>query len=359
MVYIKKISLINFRCYKNNNFEFKKGINVVCGDNATGKTSLMEALYISSMGKSHRTNSDLDIVTYNNDYYSIILETFESNNENNDKIAILYSNIGKKISKNGKIFKSLSQYIGYFNVVIFSPDDLKLIKGDPKYRRRFLDINISQINKEYLNDLTEYNKILRERNELLKQINYDGKYISQANKAMLDIYTGVLITKGKKIIRNRKDFVTEINKYIKENVKNITNNQEEGWISYLPNVNEETIEQEFKKKEINDLFAGTTTAGPHRDDFETYVNGKNANIYASQGQQRTLALAVKVGLAMLIRDTKDDVIVIIDDVFGELDENRQKYLMNILKKYEQIFITTTSMKYLTEDIIKVSNIIKI
>lgn len=359
MVYITKINLLNFRCYKNKQFVFKKGINVVCGDNATGKTSLMEALYISGMGKSYRTNSDADIVSYDNDFYSILVNVAENDTEKEEKISIVYSNVGKKISKNGVIFKSLSQYIGYFNVVIFSPDDLKLIKGEPKYRRKFLDINISQINKEYLNALTEYNKILKERNELLKQINYDGKFISQANKAMLDIYTNVLITNGKVLINNRRAFVTEINKYIQENVKNIAKNNEEGWISYLPNVNEENIEQEFKKREINDLFAGTTTVGPHRDDFETFINNKHANDFASQGQQRTLALAVKVGLAMLMSELKKDVVVIIDDVFGELDEKRQKELMEILKKHEQIFITTTSMKYLTEDVIKESNIIKL
>lgn len=358
MVCVTNISLTNFRCYKNRSFEFKKGINVICGDNATGKTSLMEALYISGMGKSYRTSSDADVVNYNNEFYSILID-IKKNEEKADKISIVYSHNGKKISKNGNIFKSLSQYLGYFNVVIFSPDDLKLIKGDPKYRRKFLDINISQINKEYLNTLSEYNKILKERNELLKQINYNGKDISQANKAMLDIYTNVLITNGKKIIKIRRNFVTEINKYIRENVQNITHNTENGRISYLPNVNEDNIEQEFKRKEINDLFAGTTTVGPHRDDFETFINEKKASDFASQGQQRTLALAIKVGLAMLIRSLESDVVVIIDDVFGELDESRQKDLMEILKKHEQIFITTTSMKYLTDEIIKESNIIKL
>ena len=357
MKYLKKITLNNFRCYESKEFLLRKGINVVLGNNAVGKSSLMEAIYMTGMCKSHRTNMDSEIVMYNKGYYNLI-SIFE-NNDKEEKVVLYYSNGSKKLSKDNINYKSLSQHIGYINIVIFSPDDLKLVNGDPKYRRRFLDINISQLSKEYLSLLTEYNRLLKEKNELLKTINYDGTNLSKENEVMLRLYTKSLSEKAKGIIKYRKRFVDSLNIYVDESVKEITNGKETNKLEYILNVNEENIENEMMSKIKSDLFAQTCTCGPHRDDFKIYVNNKNASDYASQGQQKTVSLTIKMALAKLIAKSKGDIILILDDVFGELDEERQKDLIKLIKNEEQVFITTTSMKYINADIIKDFNLIKL
>ncbi|OLA10476.1 MAG: hypothetical protein BHW12_02510 [Coprobacillus sp. 28_7] len=340
MKYLKKITLNNFRCYENKEFFLKKGINIILGNNATGKTSLMEAIYMIGMCKSYRTNFDSEIVLENKNYYNIIS---------------ILDNTGK----NSVNYKSLSQHIGYLNVVVFSPEDLKLVNGDPKYRRRFLDVNISQLSKEYLSLLTEYNRLLKEKNELLKDINYDGHNLSNNNETLLKLYTNSLADKAKGIIKYRKKFIDSLNVLVDESVKEITKGKEIDKLEYIPNVCENDIEIEMNNKLKSDLFAQTTTCGPHRDDFKIYVNNKIASDYASQGQQKTVSLTIKMALAKLIARSKGEIVVILDDVFGELDEERQQDLIKLVKNEQQVFITTTSLKYITNDIIKESNLIKI
>lgn len=357
MKYLKKITLNNFRCYENKEFLFKKGINIILGNNATGKTSLMEAIYMIGMCKSHRTNLDSEIILENKRYYSIV--SILNNDGKEEKIVLYYNNGQKKLTKDTVNYKSLSQHIGYLNVVIFSPDDLKLVNGDPKYRRKFLDVNISQLSKEYLSLLTEYNRLLKEKNELLKTINYDGNNLSSNNEVLLKLYTNSLATKAKGIIKYRKKFIESLNILVDESVKEITRGKEIDKLEYLPNACEEDIENEMNNKLKNDLFAQTTTCGPHRDDFKIYVNDKNASDYASQGQQKTVSLTIKMALAKLIARAKGEIIIILDDVFGELDEERQHDLINLIKNEQQVFITTTSLKYITNDIIKECNLIKL
>ena len=357
MKYLKKITLNNFRCYENKEFFLKKGINIILGNNATGKTSLMEAIYMIGMCKSYRTNFDSEIVLENKNYYNII--SILDNNGKEEKVVLYYNNGQKKLTKNSVNYKSLSQHIGYLNVVVFSPEDLKLVNGDPKYRRRFLDVNISQLSKEYLSLLTEYNRLLKEKNELLKDINYDGHNLSNNNETLLKLYTNSLADKAKGIIKYRKKFIDSLNVLVDESVKEITKGKEIDKLEYIPNVCENDIEIEMNNKLKSDLFAQTTTCGPHRDDFKIYVNNKIASDYASQGQQKTVSLTIKMALAKLIARSKGEIVVILDDVFGELDKERQQDLIKLVKNEQQVFITTTSLKYITNDIIKESNLIKI
>lgn len=353
---IENIELINFRCYENAKFNFKKGINIVVGNNAVGKTTLMESIYMIGMCKSFRTGLDGELIRKNKDFYIVNSNLYDDEEYN---VVLSYSKGNKKIALNNEIYKSLSKHIGFINVIMFTPDDLDLIKGDPKYRRRFLDVNIGQLDSDYLLELSIYNKILKERNELLKQIDYSGAYISSENQTLLGIYNNMLIDSGKKVVQKREDFINSLNVFVKEYVKEISDNKEEGYIEYKPNSSKENFKEEFFSKEKQDLYTQTTNVGPHRDNFNVVLNGKSAENYGSQGQQRTLALAIKMALSRYMDEKKKDALLILDDVFGELDENRQNSLIRLIEKKEQVFVTTTSIKNIPLSVIEKSNIINI
>lgn len=357
MRWIKNVKLTDFRCYSNNSFEFSNGINIICGDNATGKTSLMESLYIGCMCKSYRTSQESEIIKYGKAFYNIHLSV--ADNKKTDNINVIYNNGTKKISFNSKTYKTLSEHLGYLSMIVFSPDDLKLINGEPKHRRKFIDVNLSFLNKDYLTKLSNYNKILKERNELLKKINYSGKTIDENSKSLLKIYTKQLVNVGTSVIKYRDNFINELNSFVSRNIFEISSGKETGIIKYIPNISIEKFEEEINNKIYTDLYAQNTSIGPHRDDFITIINDKDAKDYASQGQQRTIALSIKIGLAEYIRSANKDMIIVLDDVFGEIDEKRQKCLVKLLKNDNQIFITTTTMKHFDDKIISESKVIKI
>lgn len=354
MIYIKNIKLNNFRCYKNSFFSFERGINVIIGNNAVGKTSLVEAVGMIGTGKSFRTNYDKDLISINNSFYFVSFKVEDVQDKNTCTVNIGSDGKQKKVTKNEKPYKSLSDFIGMIKVVVFSPEDLKIIKGDPKNKRRFLDSSISSLNKNYLFALINYNKVLKERNELLKSFQD-----SNVNFTLLDVYTEKIIEEGKKIILYREEFIKKMNPIVCDKVANISFNKEQAEIIYKPNVEYNNIEKGFKENLKNDLFMKTTTIGPHRDDFEVIINKERASITASQGQIRTLALSLKISLVDLIKETDSNIIIILDDVFSELDNERQNYLMKLLEKENQIFITTTLISNIDEEIIKKSNIISI
>ncbi len=355
MVKIKKIDLFNFRCYENDSFLFDDGINIIVGDNATGKTSLVEAVYLLGMCKSFRTSKDFDMIKEGQKFYCINGKVITQNEHD---ISVMCSIDGKKVSKDGEIYKSLSSYLGEMIIISFTPDDLKLIKGDPKHRRRFLDINLGQIDRIYLENLSNYNRVLKERNEFLKKNIFD-KEPTINQKEMLDVFDNLLYKYGKTIINIRKNFIDKLNEYIKKNVLKISLDKEEGMIEYLPNVLEYEFKKTLNEKRNLDLITKTTNCGPHRDDFVVRINGKNAISYGSQGQQRTLALSIKIGLADFVSDKERDIIVVLDDVFGELDNNRQKDLIKLLGDEHQTFITTTDISQIDEKVLKKAKIIKL
>lgn len=349
MFFIKKVILQNYRCFKKKGIDFSNKINIIVGPNAVGKTSVVEAINLLSCCKSHKTNNDKELIKKNEDFYSVKAEV---NGENADDIQMIYSSKGKKVLKNEKQFKNLSEYIGYFNCIMFCPEDLKIVKGDPEEKRRFLDLFISQIDKEYLISLMKYKKILKTRNLYLKENDsYDDIYLKILDES--------LINEAKVIIKKRRNIIEELNDKFNEKVMMISDSKECGKLVYKPNVDVEKIDETFFVKRTVDCVLKTTSCGPHRDDMKIFINDDDGSVYASQGQQRTLALALKLAQADVIKEKRSKIVVVLDDVFGELDLKRQNQLMKLINYDNQIFITTTTIENLSDEIIKVSNIIKI
>jgi len=354
MFWIKNIVLNNFRCYKLFSTSFSEKINIIIGKNAVGKTSLVEGINVLGCCKSHKTNSDSILIKKGEEFYRLECTINEFDNTDNE-LKVISTKSGKKVSINNKQYKNLSDYIGYFKVVMFCPEDLSLVKGDPADKRKFLDLNIGQMDKEYLRSLIRYKTILKERNEFLKQIENNNNY----DKVLLNTYTEALIREAKVIINKRKEFVSYINTYFNTNVNAISCGKEIAEIVYKPNVNVDNLLITFEKKVNLDVISQTTNTGPHRDSFEIYIDGENSADVASQGQQRTLALSLKLALAEMIKEKTDRIVIILDDVFGELDIDRQNQILELINYDCQIFITTTSVDNLTKEIINSSKIIEI
>lgn len=351
MFYIKSIKLNNFRCYKEFSLEFSPKINIIIGDNAVGKTCLLEAIYALSLTKSHRTSNDNDLIMKNEEYCFVKGSFF---NDKDEVVTFSLSEKGKQIVKNEKKVARLSKYIGYYNVVMFCPEDVELINGAPTSKRRFLDINIGQINPLYVDSLSKYKKLLKERNQLLKDLSESSSF----NNELLAVITNQLITEAKIIIKYREEFIEKINLFFKDQVKAISLGKEEALIKYKPSCTVEEIEKEFRSKEKLDLITKTTNSGPHRDDFAIQYNDLESE-FASQGQQKTFALGLKLALIDILKEKSNKIIVMLDDVFGELDINRQKQIIKMIEMDYQIFITTTSINHLDSEVLKSSNIIKI
>lgn len=352
MFYIKNIKFNNFRCIISGDFSFEKGINILVGDNGAGKTSVIEGITYFCLGKSFKQVKDKEVLHTGKPYFNIVIQSFNDLEE--ERTIISYDGTHKKIKNNEYICKSLSEFVGKYAVVTFCPDDLYIIKGNPAERRRFLDILISQIDNNYLKSLQEYKKILKIRNEILKQ--NENKPMDEL---MFEILTSKLVLEGKKIIEYRKKYINLLNNYIKNESKRLSLGKEEVKLEYCPNVNCDDYEKTAKILARTDVFAKTTTFGPHRDDIEIYINGNKASVFASQGQIRTAVLAIKIAEYMLYKEENDKILVCLDDVLSELDIKRQQELIKTINKGDQVFITTTNLNGLPEEVKKYSNIINI
>ena len=334
---IKKIELKNIRLFKDISFDFNKNIVIFKGKNAIGKTTILESIYFSILLKSPRTNNDSDLISFNEKFGVIKVL---SNKEY--KVVI---NKAKKAFINDYEVKVLKEYIGLNNVVMFSPNDLELINGSPSYRRKFLDINISQISKQYINNLNEYKHILKMRNDILKSENID--------KVLLDVTTKKLIDLAKPIIKFRYEFIKEIN----ENLVNLS--KDKIIIDYTPSTTIKNIDDDFNKSLDNDIFNKLTNKGPHRDDIKFLINNKDA-IYASQGQIRTICLSIKLALISIIKKyKKNNPVVLLDDVLSELDIDRKNKLFEILDDSYQIFISTTELDNIKKELLDRAQIIEL
>jgi len=353
MFYLNKIKLTNFRCYQSYSTNFIPHINIIVGNNAVGKTSLVEAIYCLGLTKSHKASNDVEMIKNNKEV--VVIKGLFQNGEEQDEIVLSISEKGKKINKNNKTEPTLSRYLGYFSIIIFSPEDLGLVTGGPSERRKFLDVNIGQTNKKYLKNLMNYRKLLKQRNEVLKLFNEKEGY----DDCLLSILTKAMISEAKEIISERKNFIDSLNSYLFGKCDYISGEKEEAKIVYKPNCDEKSLFEESELKESLDKITKTTNWGPHRDDFSILINGKEASKYASQGQQKTVALSMKLGLADLIKTKTEKIIVILDDVFGELDVERQNRVLKLLTFDDQIFITTTTTDHLSEKVLKDSQILHI
>lgn len=333
-MYINKIKLTNFRNYDEQEINLGKNINIFYGDNAQGKTNIIEAIFLCSIGKSFRTNKESELIKFNKDISSVYIEYEKSDRDGRIKIDL---NNKKSIYTNGIKIKKLSELLGNINTVIFTPDDINILRDGPQKRRRFLDIMIGQLRPNYIHILNMYNKTLEQRNNYLKQIKENNK-----QEEMLDIWDEKLAEYGEKIYIYRNEFIEKIKNKINKIHKSITNEKEEIKVEYISNCaqKEEYIEL-LKARRKLDIIKGFTTKGIHRDDFFIYINNQLVNVYGSQGQNRTVVLSLKISELQVIYDEIGEYpILLLDDFMSELDEKRRR---NFLENIEntQVIITCT------------------
>ena len=333
-MWIKKIKINNFRNYKSQEINLEKNINIFYGENAQGKTNIIEAIFLSSMGKSFREKKDKEMIMLGEEKSNIEIEYEKTDRDGKIKIELGNKKI---VYINGKKIKKLSELLGKINVVIFTPDDINILKGGPQNRRRFLDIMISQLRPNYMYNLNLYLKTLEQRNNYLRQIREENK-----NENMLDIWDEELSNYAINIYNYRKEFIEKIKNKIKNIHSEITNNKEEIEIEYLSECNsKEKYLELLKQRRKLDIIKGYTTKGIHRDDFNIYINKKELGIYGSQGQHRTAILSLKLSELNIVKDEiGESPILLLDDFMSELDEKRRK---NFLEKINdvQVIITCT------------------
>ena len=333
-MWIKKIKINNFRNYKSQEINLEKNINIFYGENAQGKTNIIEAIFLSSMGKSFRAKKDKEMIMLGEEKSNIEIEYEKTDRDGKIKIELGNKKI---VYINGIKIKKLSELLGKINVVIFTPDDINILKGGPQNRRRFLDIMISQLRPNYMYNLNLYLKTLEQRNNYLRQIKEENK-----NENMLDIWDEELSNYAINIYNYRKEFIEKIKNKIKNIHSEITNNKEEIEIEYLSECNsKEKYLELLKQRRKLDIIKGYTTKGIHRDDFNIYINKKELGIYGSQGQHRTAILSLKLSELNIVKDEiGESPILLLDDFMSELDEKRRK---NFLEKINdvQVIITCT------------------
>lgn len=336
-MYIESLELNNYRNYEYLCMEFDAGTNILYGDNAQGKTNVLEAVYLCGTTKSHRGSKDREIIRFEQDESHIRMRV------NKDGISHkidmhLKKNKSKGIAIDGIPIRKASELFGIVNLVFFSPEDLNIIKSGPSERRRFMDLELCQLHKIYLQDLANYNKIINQRNKLLKDISFSPRL-----EETLDIWDMQMVSYGKKIINLRNKFMIELNEIIKEIHKNLTGGKEEIILEYEPDVVEEEFEIRLSQAREKDLKYKMSSVGPHRDDFCVRVNGIDIRKYGSQGQQRTAALSLKLSEIYLVKNIiKENPVLLLDDVLSELDSNRQNYLLKSIKDI-QTMITCTGL----------------
>lgn len=333
-MYIEKIKLQNFRNYEQLELDLNKNINIIYGNNAQGKTNILEAIFLSSFGKSFRTKKEKEMIKFNEQ--SAIVEIFYQKKDREGKVKIEIGN-KKQISLNGIKLKKLSELLGNINIVIFTPDDINILKDGPAGRRRFLDMMIGQLRPNYVYNLNMYLKTIEQRNNYLRQIREENK-----PENMLEIWDENLAEYGEKIYVYRNEFINKIANKINNIHKNITDAKEEIKIEYLSNCdNKENYLKLLKERRKLDIIKGFTTKGIHRDDFVIYINDKEVSTFGSQGQNRTAVLSLKLSELQVVYDEIGEYpILLLDDFMSELDEERRKNFLNNIKN-TQVILTGT------------------
>lgn len=335
---IESIELKNYRNYDELHMEFSAGTNILYGNNAQGKTNILEAVYVCCTTKSHRGSKDREMIHFHEDESHIKL-----NIRKNDvpyRIDMhLKKNKAKGVAINGIPIRKASELFGIVNVVFFSPEDLNLIKNGPAERRKFIDLELCQLNKLYVHSLVSYNRILMQRNKLLKDLFFHPEY-----EETLDVWDMQLVQYGKEIIRYRQDFIEQLNEIIRDIHLNLSGEKEILKIVYDPNASTENLEQEIKRSRPQDLKQKTTLVGPHRDDIGFYIDDIDIRKFGSQGQQRTAALSLKLAEIELVKKlVRDYPILLLDDVLSELDGERQNHLLSAIN-HIQTMITCTGLE---------------
>ena len=337
---VNSLKLKNFRNYDLLNVEFDGSTNIFYGNNAQGKTNILEAVYLSGTTKSHRGSKDRDMIRFGEDE-SHIETVVEKNGISYQSDMHLKKNSPKGIAINKMPIRKASELFGIVNLVFFSPEDLNIIKNGPAERRRFIDLELSQLDKVYLNNLSNYNRIVNQRNRLLKELSFGGK---KELSDTLEIWEMQMVQYGERLIARRKEFVAQINEIIAKIHQKLTGGKESLQIIYEPSTGDLPFEQALKRYRDRDLRMKSTTVGPHRDDIGFLTGDMDIRRYGSQGQQRTAALSLKLSEIELVRlATHDTPILLLDDVLSELDKHRQNYLLDSIHDI-QTLITCTGVE---------------
>lgn len=347
---IYDLDLYNFRNYHKQKVVFGDGINIFVGDNGSGKTNLLESIYFLSLAKSYKTN-DVNLINYNQEFSRIVAK-FDSDGRINSTKMIISKN-GKKIIFNGSEVSKLSDYIGNLNVLSFLPEDINLIKGSPKDRRYFIDMILGQIDRNYLVELTNYKKLIKQRNEILKGISENVKY----DNALLDVINLQAAESAKKVIESRANFVDKINHSLTLVYNKISGNKGIFKFGYQPSISGDVLEA-WKSKYKLDLMLKMTNSGPHRDDYMFSIDNLNSKDVSSQGEQRIMIISLILAITEIIRvQKKESPVLLLDDVFSELDTYRQNKLIDYISKFDiQVIITTTHVNEIKEKILNDSKI---
>ena len=374
---INRIKLVNFRNYSNVVVSFNKKMNIFIGDNAQGKTNLLESIVILALTKSHRVGNNFNIIKFGKSKSKIT--GVVKNNKIISKLSLEIDNEGKKVMVNGNNIKKIADYISYLNVIVFTPDDLEIVKGSPNIRRNLLNIELSQISKEYIKIYNEYNKLLKTRNEYLKVL-FENNI---ADKAYLDILSDKLIEKAIFIYQKRNEYINLVNIYINKYYKYITGS-DGVVVKYIPNITLEDYDYEsirkklkledydyesirkklkhtFKKNYLKELNYGMTIFGPHRDDFYFEYKGNDLKFYGSQGQQKLAILSFKLAEISIFKEfTGTNPVLLLDDIFSELDVKKRNKLLKIINEDDiQSIITTTDLRNINKKYIEDAYLFKV
>lgn len=350
---VKSVNLKNYRNYELMNIEFSDKTNIIYGDNAQGKTNILESLYVAATTKSHRGSKDKEIIRFNNDESHIKMIVIRNGIDYRIDMHIK-NNKPKGIAVNGVPLKRAVDLFGIVNMVFFSPEDLNIIKDGPSERRRFTDMELSQLDKIYVNNLMQYNKVVMQRNKLLKDLFYNDE-----NKDTLDIWDMQLVRYGSEVIKRRREFINELNEIVSRIHSRLSGEKEKLLIEYVPSVIPEEFEQVTMSSRKKDMHFGVTSYGPHKDDIIFYINGNDVRKYGSQGQQRTAALSLKLAEIEFVKQTIHDTpVLLLDDVLSELDEKRQNFLMESIGDIQTI-VTCTGIDEFINNRVNLDRIFKI
>ena len=357
-MFLKEINLKNFRNYSNLKLKFNKKINIFIGNNAQGKTNILESIYFLSITKSHRTLKEMFLIK-NDEIFTKVQGKVKGESKLSTKYEVILNQNGKIVSINDNKIRKISDYLSNINVIMFCPDDLEVIKGTPSERRYFLNIEIGQLYNDYLKHIYNYNKILKNRNEYLKN-NYNF------DKVYFDVLTEELIKENVKIIKYRDSYIKEINKYISKIYKNLTK-KDNIYVKYETFIDVDTeenmykkIKDKFNKSYENELYQKVTLHGAHKDDFSVYIDDIKINNYGSQGQHRIAILSIKLSEVEIFKNIKNvKPILLLDDIFSELDKLKKNNIINYIDNDLQVFITSTDLKNISRKLLKEADIFKI
>lgn len=359
---LRKLKLVNFRNYRNFNINFQKNINIIIGDNAQGKTNILESIYTLALTKSYRTANDSNLVRLDQEKFIISGET--KDNKIFKKLSLEFYKGNKVVKINDNIVNKISDYIGNLYVILSSPDDLQMIKGSPADRRNFLNIEISQLSSNYIKKYNEFNKILKMRNDYLKLLFTN----SLCDYNYLDILTNNLIDREIDIYIERNNFINKINDSITDIYRNITGIKNLKILyetniefnNYEPSVMKKILLDKYKKNQKREISMGMTLYGPHRDDFTFLIDNNDIKIFGSQGQQKLAFIALKFSEIPIFEEkTNTKPIILLDDIFSELDKTKKNKLIQYIDNDYQVIITSNDTKDISKKILKDANIFKI